>query len=1252
MNQTQLLDALSTLGFSPPDGTSSVLEKAYANGYRLSIELGATPAETKIDYGNTINAQCGRNTTRQFAQAESLVVLECVDTLLTVGYQPSAIYLEQPFVVGTTQVWLDVLVKNDAVPYLMIDCKTWGPEFTAAKSGLFNSGGQLLSYYLQDRRAKFISYYASRLAGGMRERDICAVDTAAFPPEAATLQEIVQQWDKSYFSVGLVENLPYQVQERRLLKSDLRDITADDRGKVFNSFAEILRRHVVSDKPNAFNKLFNLIICKIYDEEKQPGEALEFQWAAGEDTDVVLARLNELYRRGMQQYLSVEIPEFSTSSIIGDIHLADDHQREKLVNFINALKSYSSQEFAFKEVFDSSSHAGNAAVVREVVRLLQPLRLRYGSRQPFLGEFFEQLLGMSVKQESGQFFTPVPIARFIINSLPLSSIVQNKVAAQDNNFLPYIMDFASGSGHFITTGMEAIDELLCKIPDDNLRQTQRANRDRWKVGYSWAGEFVYGIEKDYRLAKASKVSCFLNGDGDAHVICADGLDNFALSKDYIDKLKLPASAVDQRDNAQFDVVVANPPYAVEQCRATIPHGGLSFELYPHLRDTSNEIECLFVERMKQLLKSGGVGGIILPVSLLSSSGIEAEARRILLDNFLIRGLVLLRDNTFMATTTNTVVLFVTKRKAPVMAQLEAAVRQFWKNWSDVAVLGTAKAFSTYVNSVWSVPYEQWLALVREGTAIDDCALYRDYRTAFAAAADTRRSATTRQFKSLSEAEQAEQLRARFIAFVRDRELKKISLYLAVKDQQVVIVRPPKDPQENKRFLGYEFSRRRGQEGMRYVGGGSSINSPLFDEADPDNPTKISFLLRQSFLGGATVPEHLKAWCEVEELSDLLEWDLAEPKNTIRVTVKKKRVTDARYPVFRVREVLDEVSTGVGAVPVRAVAETGGVPVISQDRELIAGYANSAEKIEGKHLPLIVFGDHSKTVKYVDFPFLVGGQGVKLLRPKGNPSAQQVKLFYYILKHNKPESYSNYQRHYSAFRDEYIPVPSEPKATKLVDVCERIDEAGKAARTTIADSLHFAAAALSKLGGRAQVSDFCSFSGTRVEPAALGDGDVSYVGMEDVEKKLGILSTDWSASPADQIDSTKFRFEAGDVLFGRLRPYLAKVLMTDFDGVCSTEFAVLRPTVDPTLLKFALLHPNTISTANDITRGMGRPRITENQVMALDLPNLGVADDAVIEDLRLAARTIERARARLLSLQERQRRVVDGCLWEMSAASPP
>ena len=97
-----------------------------------------------------------------------------------------------------------------------------------------------------------------------------------------------------------------------------------------------------------------------------------------------------------------------------------------MLDEVNKLRLQKNNEFGIKEVYDAVSFEENAKVVKEVVELLQGYRIRYNKRQQYLSDFFELLLTTGLKQEAGQFFTPVPIAQFIIKSLPLEVIVNEK----------------------------------------------------------------------------------------------------------------------------------------------------------------------------------------------------------------------------------------------------------------------------------------------------------------------------------------------------------------------------------------------------------------------------------------------------------------------------------------------------------------------------------------------------------------------------------------------------------------------------------------------------------------------------------------------------------------------------------------------------------------------------------------------------------------------------------------------------------
>jgi len=114
-------------------------------------------------------------------------------------------------------------------------------------------------------------------------------------------------------------------------------------------------------------------------------------------------------------------------------------------------------------------------------------------------------------------------------------------------------------------------------------------------------------------------------------------------------------------------------------------------------------------------------------------------------------------------------------------------------------------------------------------------------------------------------------------------------------------------------------------------------------------------------------------------------------------------------------------------------------------------------------------------------------------------------------------------------------------------------------------------------------------------------DLPYYGLEHIESATGRLasSPETSASGEDERESegTSSLFRAGDVLFGKLRPYLAKVWKPSFEGRCSTELLVLRGNGEVTapVLAYQLLSPAFIRWINSMTYGTKMPRANAAQV---------------------------------------------------------
>jgi type I restriction enzyme M protein len=130
----------------------------------------------------------------------------------------------------------------------------------------------------------------------------------------------------------------------------------------------------------------------------------------------------------MYEFLEKVVTDFSETEFNNKYQRdLTESVRSRILDDIKKIRLEKNNEFAIKDVYDAQSFNENAVVVKEIVQLLQKYKLRYAKKQQYLSDFFELLLTTGLKQESGQFFTPVPVAQFIIKSLPIDKIVEEKL---------------------------------------------------------------------------------------------------------------------------------------------------------------------------------------------------------------------------------------------------------------------------------------------------------------------------------------------------------------------------------------------------------------------------------------------------------------------------------------------------------------------------------------------------------------------------------------------------------------------------------------------------------------------------------------------------------------------------------------------------------------------------------------------------------------------------------------------------------
>jgi type I restriction enzyme M protein len=872
---------LGKLNFVPKENAIGVFIKKYPQAGSYAIEVDFEKQE--INYGSLIKADS--KTTQNFSQQENFVVLECVNRLLEKGYKPKNITLEKTYPAGHRfSGRLDICVtRPDGSEYLLIECKTFGKAFNEEFVRMKKDGGQLFTYFKFSNKPDVIMLYTSNLEGKKIdfENQIVKIKDDY---RTGDVKDFYEKWNKLPNKNGIFEDWvqPYCFESKALTIEDLKEIESEDSSLIFNHFLEILRHNVVSDKPNAFNKIFTLFLCKILDEKKtKPKQELAFQWLNTDDHVSFQKRLTDLYKKGMKEFLSKEVTDISDTDFARKYGDVSEDIRRRILDDLTEIRLKKNNEFAIKEVFDDDSFNENAKVVKEVVELLQGYKIRYSAKQQYLSDFFEQLLTTGLKQESGQFFTPVPVAQFIIKSLPIDEILQDKLKnGIKDEYLPYIIDYAAGSGHFITESMHELQRLLENCDSDKFFGEAKDIVDVAKARpYNWAFDYVYGIEKDYRLVKVGKVGCYLHGDGLANVIHSDGLGSFKDTKEYKELLKKSDKDF-PKENKQFDIVVSNPPYSVSAFKnnASKYYSKKDFELYDYLTDNSSEIECLFVERAKQLLRDGGVAGVILPSSILSNEGIYTKAREMIVQYFEIVAITELGGNTFMATNTNTVVLFLRRRNNYDTINLQKSIEHFFEDWQDVTRNGIEKPIAKYVNHVWdNISFKDYITMLKKepNDKIISHEIYKEYR---------------KKLKPKTEDD--------FWTVIIKTEKEKLLYFILAYPQQKVVIVKTGEKDAEKRFLGYEFSNRRGDEGIHPIQRGKNPNTGkeytasdltrLFDEEKFDNPEKASTYIYKAFNGEfPKVHETLKDNIYYVSLVDMLNFDRAIFCKNISTAVKKK-----------------------------------------------------------------------------------------------------------------------------------------------------------------------------------------------------------------------------------------------------------------------------------------------------------------------------------------------------------------------------
>lgn len=964
-NFTSIL-LLKEFGFTEKSGVYSRRYGTDEEGFLL--EYNSRSGEFNYPLGVIAD----RNTTQDSHQKESFVVFLCVAQLFAVGYLPHHLKLEGKNYSGTDKGYCDILVKNnDGDEYLIIECKTADitqkkdDEFRKHWAKTLRNGDQLFRYFNTYRKAKYLCLFAADYPeytkDGHKEHKyeniyhiISLVDNEEYlrtdnklrsfqqlRDEQGSSDDFFNVWKQTYkqdFNTrGLLEEgiEAFNIGNKSYSLEDLKTVDEYSLERKYNEFAVILRKHTISSHENAFDKLINLFLSKIID-EKYNAQELTLLWkgAAYDDYFSLQDRLNILYRQGMKEFFGDEVT-FVENKQIDDafafLTSKADEGKETIKRYFRQLKYFSNNPFAFLDVHNEDLFFQNAVILKDVISMLQGIYLTSNKDNQFLGDLFEGFLNKGVHQSEGQFFSPIPIVRFLVSSLPLRQLLE------ESSSIPRAIDYACGSGHFLTEYARQIQPIVAELKNTGIENYYKQ---------------IIGIEKDYRLSKVSQVAAFMYGMDGIHIHYSDALVDVPDVKDHT-----------------FKVLIANPPYAVSGFLETLSEEQRQrFTLSQYVSNTekNNSIETFFIERAAQLLDTGGVATIILPSSILTKGGLYMRTRELLLKNFDIVSICCFGPNTFGQTNTSTVALFL-RRKAiepDVANHIQNRIDAWFAgNMDDDEFYNDASLLDDYVKRI-GVSREDYVAMM-QGQLTDtflNAEIIQEYVNALNIHKQGKNSASTalatkakevrdnaqsfvksKVFKQKTFEGQDEDIRRFTLQFIREIEKEKLYYYMlaTTNPQSVLVMQSPEDKAKEKKFLGYEWSNRKGDEGIHYLNTGAEkkssddeeadddtinqikgvngIITPLFNPFNLDDESKINVLIRANFnLEDVEVGESADGIVELYSLIDLLDFSRVDFDKVIKTkAILAYPKLDTKYPTEKLGKIAPFAKTKVALTDIDA-----------------------------------------------------------------------------------------------------------------------------------------------------------------------------------------------------------------------------------------------------------------------------------------------------------------------------------------------
>ena len=281
------------------------------------------------------------------------------------------------------------------------------------------------------------------------------------------------------------------------------------------------------------------------------------------------------------------------------------------------------------------------------------------------------------------------------------------------------------------------------------------------------------------------------------------------------------------------------------------------------------------------------------------------------------------------------------------------------------------------------------------------------------------------------------------------------------------------------------------------------------------------------------------------------------------------------------------------------------PIISQEENaLISGFCDDESLLFHIERPVVIFGDHTRALKYIDFDFAIGADGVKVILPKAFLNAKF--LLYYLKWYNIPNL--GYSRHYKLLKEVFVPIPTTEKQLAIVAELDKINELIQLKKQQLKDYDQLAQSIFHEMFGDPvenekgwevkKLGEVTIYPNERISIEDIQSNQ--YIGVENLLKnKAGVSFSNQLPNATSAI-----YFSFNDILLGNIRPYLKKIWLSDTIGGASGDVIVIRISSNKVLpmYLFKLLSTDTFFDYDNLnTKGAKMPRGDKKVIAKFPVP---------------------------------------------------